>query len=239
MLWRIMFDELNADPIENQNKLYVINNRNVLPRVYEIGKKTVLVDKQKSKFFYNLLIDKIFSRPSALKRWEDQYQHLQIDWAIVFQNKIILVENKKIAEFNYKVINNILPCGNNLYKWKKIEKPECPDCGRIHNLQHLLYSCDINTYIWQTVKRVTEIENLEWLEIGLGLNIANCRTINTVISTVSFCIYKYWLLKYCVEEHVPDLINFLKVETTQRAQVYERTKYIHISSTLYQISESL
>ena len=41
-----------------------------------------------------------------------------INFKEVYANKIIKIKDKKIAETNFKILHGILPCGENLKRWK-------------------------------------------------------------------------------------------------------------------------
>ena len=42
----------------------------------------------------------------------------------------------KIAEFNYKILQNILPCGKVLHKWQHDISDKCNHCGEIETVEH-------------------------------------------------------------------------------------------------------
>ena len=69
----------------------------------------------------------------------------------VYTTKIKKITDRKIAEFNYKVINNILPCNKNLTKWRIINDEKCPACNLTHNIVHMLYECCHSRRLWATV----------------------------------------------------------------------------------------
>ena len=60
-------------------------------------------------------------------------------------------KNKKIAEFNYKILHNSLI--NNVYlcKWISTIKKECSYCNDSEDIIHMLYECEVNTDIWNAL----------------------------------------------------------------------------------------
>jgi len=61
------------------------------------------------------------------------------------------MENK-LRCFQYKVIHNILPTNNKLYKMKLKTSPSCDRCGNSYkNLLHLLCECPRTQTLWQLV----------------------------------------------------------------------------------------
>ena len=82
---------------------------------------------KKSKWFYTRLLKQKAKNAKAIKRWCDFFA-LDINWSSVTCNKIKNQFEVKIGEFNYKLINDILPTGSNLMRWKKIDDPTCIYC---------------------------------------------------------------------------------------------------------------
>ena len=66
--------------------------------------------------------------------------------------KMINIKDKKIAEFNYKVLHNILPCNVNLVRWKKAENKKCMFCKEDEDIPHLLFNCMYAQTIWKKLK---------------------------------------------------------------------------------------
>ena len=63
----------------------------------------------------------------------------------------VTMENK-LRCFQFKVIYNILPTNNKLYKMKLKTSPSCDRCGNPNeNLLHLLYECPRTQTFWQMV----------------------------------------------------------------------------------------
>ena len=62
-----------------------------------------------------------------------------IDFANLYVRKIKLMPDKKLAEFNFKVLQVILACGLNLNRWGKVENKLCRICKVTHDIPHLLF----------------------------------------------------------------------------------------------------
>ena len=77
---------------------------------------------RKAKYYYNHIIQDIVEHPTSEKYWENVLglrvtEHfLHTSYACRVKN----VKDKKLAETNFKVLNNILPCNRNLFKWGKV-----------------------------------------------------------------------------------------------------------------------
>ena len=57
--------------------------------------------------------------------------------------------DKKLAEFNFKVMQYILICGHYLSKWQDSVNENCEICNTVHDIPHLLFDCDLAQYIWK------------------------------------------------------------------------------------------
>ena len=70
----------------------------------------------RSKFFYKLLIASKAERPRLEVRWQNLFYLDDSDFKTVYRQKIICVKDRKIAEFNYKMLHDTLPFNVNLVK---------------------------------------------------------------------------------------------------------------------------
>ena len=75
--------------------------------------------KTGTKFYYKSLIDQKREKPKSEDRIKKRLSIHNIDFESVYTNKITHIKDLKIAEFNYKVLHNILPCNKNLKIWGK------------------------------------------------------------------------------------------------------------------------
>ena len=55
--------------------------------------------------------------------------------------KIKTDERNKLKEFNFKLLQNIVPCGNTISKWKQNITKECTVCGTSETTKHMLIDC--------------------------------------------------------------------------------------------------
>lgn len=74
---------------------------------------------QRCSFFYENLINKKFIKPCYQTVLQKEYNIDSIDWKYIYKCKLLDISDKRLAEFNYKLLNNIL-C-NNVYLSKWIE----------------------------------------------------------------------------------------------------------------------
>ena len=73
------------------------------------------------------------------------------DEILAFHRKVVLENQIKIKEFNFKVLLGILPCNYNLRKWKIRVDDICDVCNQVQTIEHLLYSCCYVSSLWHIV----------------------------------------------------------------------------------------
>ena len=61
-----------------------------------------------TKYFYDIFLKKIFITPAIQTKYTKEFNLIKQDWENIYLNKIYRIKDKKIADFNYKLINNIL-----------------------------------------------------------------------------------------------------------------------------------
>ena len=156
---------------------------------------------QKSKFFYSILVGKKIIQPLAIKFWKNHFDldASEVRWKNICMRKVILCPVKKLAEFNYKMLNNILPCGYYVNKWNKTVQPKCSKCDIIHDVKHMLFDCNDVNLIWQKVGETLNI-NFTWKKIVFGFGSAskfarNSIKLNNITSLLCFLFYKMWIQK--------------------------------------------
>ena len=62
-------------------------------------------------------------------------------WKNVYHQKVCDIRIANIREFNYKLINNIIPSGYWLSKWKRDISEKCAICNQLETTQHMLFDC--------------------------------------------------------------------------------------------------
>ncbi len=147
--------------------------------------------KVKSKYFYNILIKKKSKPLRTLHVWSDAFND-NIDWKKVYENKIDKQAEIKYAEFNYKIVSDILATNCKLYKWGKVQSNNCIYCRyEIHTTQHLLYDCTNVRKLWKKIETFFSNE-LTWRDILFGEKLTLLQ--NHVITIICFEIYKIFVV---------------------------------------------
>lgn len=108
--------------------------------------------------------------------------------------------NKKLADFHFKLIHKILPCQENLYRWKMTESNKCRfGCQDIENYNHLFIACPkLNHLIAFTEKVMQHLGftvklSIKTLIFGYKLTYNAYHDVNKLLSYIFYTIYKYWL----------------------------------------------
>ena len=63
--------------------------------------------------------------------------------------------------FQYKILNRILNCRENLFKWKVTSDPNCTSCTAVDTIEHHLYYCNVSVKFWKQLS--------EWLKSILDI----------------------------------------------------------------------
>ena len=135
-------------------------------------------------------------------------------WKHIYHQKIKLAIDRNIAEFNYKLMHNLLSCRKNLFKWKKEPSEKCDICAETEDIRHLIFDCKNVSYIWNMVSLVCKF-NIKWKHVVIGFYFEfnqNTNLLNNFISFIALKIYKYKM--FCrienTQETEASLINNVK-----------------------------
>ena len=151
-----------------------------------------------SKFFYNNLIKKKFVKPYYQKKLSEDYGiNDRIHWENIYLNKIRYVEDSQLADFNYRLLNNILCNNAYLSKWKSNVAADCRMCDTLETCEHLIYNCRNVQSLWKLLSLYLKFD-VKWKHIAVGFYFEKNRKtldLNFIISYIAFKIYKYKM--YC------------------------------------------
>ena len=98
----------------------------------------------------NILIQKKFKEPLASSR----LKRLGIDEMMIpaiYKLPFRITQETKLSIFQYKIIHNILPCRNLLYRMNISESPLCEFCNDLESLPHMLVNCPNIREYWNLV----------------------------------------------------------------------------------------
>jgi len=158
--------------------------------------------KYTCKYLYNkLILDKLDS-PHSLETWASTFdrnlESFQIPW---IDRTIYFTTERKLSNFMYKLLHRILPCNNNLYKWKIIDSPLCNICKVTENEEHMFFSCARLENFWERVSRFlyviktnSNINNFETCILGIPRKVRNSKAGNHILAIALYSIFKSWVL---------------------------------------------
>ncbi len=176
------YNTLNAKFVNIKDNWTLIHNN----KVYNIL-------KEKSNFFCDILIDKKFERNYMESTWEKEFNIEKHMWKNIYRNQI-WINDKKVGEFKYKIICNILSTKALISKWNKDITENCDFCGLKQTTKHLLYECPRVSSIWDLVSDVLKV-NITYKHLVIG-NLEENDFIynrNLLITYISYSIYKHWI----------------------------------------------
>ena len=152
----------------------------------------------KSNDIYHTLILKIATRHYMEKNWcskfDKKFNH--DDWRLIYRRKVGGILCKKLSEFNYKIIHNLVYTGYILSKWKFGISSKCVVCGENEMVEHMLFECDRVKHVWKRVGEILKLD-ISWHHIVLGLDEINAKQINVtrnnIITIITYSIYALWV----------------------------------------------
>jgi hypothetical protein len=105
-----------------------------------------------NKDVYWELISKKQIKPIVAQKWCERYEIADDDWKVVFKNYAEIKETK-LKAFQFKILNNIIPCNHYLKKIGKSTTEKCPSCNETEDLVHYFVGCHKATNIWLQIRR--------------------------------------------------------------------------------------
>ncbi len=149
----------------------------------------------KSKYYYNCVIEESLSQPIS-EIYRVRSTNLRITEEEIlksYKNRFKFIRDNKLAETNFKILNNILPCNKNLFRWKKSDSNLCNICGEEESISHLLFECNYVRMLWNCVSdSLLYNANVTHDMVIFGLHLDSA--LNHVFSIIIYFIYREWLI---------------------------------------------
>ena len=172
---------------------HFVNIKNVSHLVYNNRFHDIMTFK--SRDYYNIMIEKRKKRSHMESVWSREFhilKHKDI-WSSIYNRKVKQFPVRKIAEFNYKILQNILYTGYKINKWNKKVSAYCY-CGELETPKHLLFECNKIKCIWNILSGLLKTNvTLKNIVIGCDEYNSTARFINVCISIISYIIYCTWV----------------------------------------------
>ncbi len=209
----------------NNGDMFVSGNSSSVVNISEV---------KKSKYFYEKLCSKKFETPFQENKWNKLFSDLEMKWDQIYILHFKEIKDKKIAEFSYKIIMNILICESQLYLWKKSTISTCIYCNSKHTVVHMLFECPEVRNFWQMLSDICS-QTFSFHSIVIGNT--DIKT-NTAILTIAFIIYKKWL-KDREDGNKMILLKYILNELKYRISIYKMMKNDDSFTYLYELYERI
>ncbi len=148
---------------------------------------------------------------------------VNFDWSNIYIHQICKKTDKKLAEFNYKLICNILCTRSHISKWNPNINSNCAHCGQRQTVKHLLYECIRVQSVWKLIGTILNM-NIRYKHIIIGSRVASeyIEARNLTVSYIAYSIYKFWILAENKKLNFNQqcLLKFIKTD------LFKRTCYV-------------
>ena len=194
-----------------------------------------------SKILYDILINKTFIKPYSERFWSKSFNlNFEEYKTNIYQSKIIKIRDKQLAEFNYKLLQNLLNNNKSVHKWNKNVSNHCPSCQTIEDTKHLIFDCKNVQLIWKSLEIYLKFK-IKWKNVILGFFHEENKTtisLNYLLSYTAFYIYKIKMkLRFeNKEENTNDILHFVKSNLMYQYETYKRLNYDFSYKWFYDIS---
>ncbi len=162
--------------------------------------------------------------------WEKEFSNNNINWKTIYTNQVWKITERKIGEFNYKLLCNILCTRDKISKWNNNISKNCQYCNSEHSVKHLLFECPRVVNLWQIISAALKF-NVKYHHIIIGSPVTNDYIIsrNLVLSYSAYSIYKFWILAENgkIRYGTDSLQSFVRKDLFQRS-LYVKQKYFKL-----------
>ena len=108
--------------------------------------------KLSSKAIYRILVGRKTEPATAIESWTEMFPFLgDMNWKSKYKLAFQVTKEPYFQSFQYKILNRILNCNANLYKWKIINSNLCAYCDEIDNIEHRLFTCEESNTFWKRI----------------------------------------------------------------------------------------
>ena len=118
-----------------------------------IQEKCIKPTNMTSNTIYWHFMDQLSKLPTAIEKWIEEFPFLnETDFKRFFSLPYKTIRDTKIQTFQYKLLNNILPCRATLYVWKLTDNDKCQYCNSYDGLSHYFYECKVTKPFWKQLE---------------------------------------------------------------------------------------
>ena len=196
-----------------------------------VNKKRVNIMYWQSKYIYVHVVKKFTVVPIIQNRWAQELT-TSPKWDDTWTMKTIFEKERKLAEFNYKLLYRIIATKSNLYKWNKTNSPICFECSTSDDYLHAFIACPLSNRFWDRFERFIISNDIPCPKISLKIivlgykpdnqNVLNVM-LNRMISLASFTLYRSRLIKITDNKNV-DAFKFFLYELRWRIDILRHSE---------------
>ena len=130
-----------------------------------------------------------------MKKWIELYNvpNSKKFFSSVYESSVKNMPCKRLGEFNYKLLHNILSCGYVVNKWNINVNKYCETCNEIQTAEHLLFDCKIIKPIWEKTGNILKCK-ITWKNLLLGYPFGNMETEarRLILTIIMKCVHSIW-----------------------------------------------
>ena len=210
---------------------------------FSIDGKKLDINIINTKILYKSFVKKHFVPSSCEKKWSDtfNFEFSKGLFESIYLKKIKKEPIVKVAEFNYKLLQNLLVSNDCVNKWNKSISKDCNVCGILEDIKHKIFTCSLTVPVWKLLEKYLKCK-LEWKTIVLGFHFGNNYTklVEQCLSLVAMSIYSY-KIKCKMKQHKiceNGLKNYVKFDLRSYYE-YLKRKHSSVAENVLNIIEHL
>jgi hypothetical protein len=117
-----------------------------------VGNTSYFMSTLCNQTIYWHLLENITKQPTAIDNWISEFPFLNDkDFENFFQLPHAIVKDTKLQTFQYKILNQIIPCKARLFKWKMTDDYICQYCNEYDDHTHFFYTCYMSKEFWDQI----------------------------------------------------------------------------------------
>ena len=129
------------EAISNKEQLFLSCNKRILA-----------LGITKNRDVYWEFVTRKLMKPIAAHKWCTEFDIPEDEWLSVFKTYATL-KDTKLKAFQFKILNNLIPCNQYLKRIGRSEVDTCLSCNELDDLRHYLIECPETQNIWLKVLR--------------------------------------------------------------------------------------
>ena len=225
--WRISVKKMKVpvQAISNEEQAFIVCNNRILALEITVNKD-----------IYWEFVTKKITKPIAANKWCTEFNINEEKWPDIFKHYATILDTK-LKAFQFKILNNLIPCNQYLKRIGKNDTDKCPDCNTLEDLTHYFIKCPATELIWQQLSRwwrgVTE-QNIELTDRDIIVGLAD-RTgkilmrdqLNEIIMTTKWKIHTNKQLREttCLYQVLHNIKNMIQTQKHIAHNNQKMTKY--------------